>query len=191
MSFSDDHRPLNLIWRRSTLDYVLEGYFVKEVLLAGLRRPVRQFAVDDHQSLQLGNDLLFVTFGSDMVKPFLEAVEMGCRNVGVWHMGDEFGEGDRAFYARADYVLRNYWIPSAVQPSGLQSPPVLWVPNGYRTGVGPIDPARTLPIAARTIAGFFAGVLPESNAQHERSAMAQTVRQAKLPFVIAGTSGFA
>jgi hypothetical protein len=193
MSFSHDLRPLNLIWKRTTLDYVLEGYFVKEVLLAGLGRPVRQFAVDDNQNIQLGNDLLFVTFELDMVKPLLEAVESGCRNGGVLHMGDEFGQNDRAFYARADYVLRNYWIPNVVRPTGVQSTPVLWVPNGYRTGVGPIDPTRTLPFGHRTIEGFFSGVLElhDSTAHRERTAMVEAVQQANLPFVVAGTSGFA
>jgi len=58
-------RPLNLIWRHKTLDFVLEGYFIKEVLLAGLRRPVRQLVFEDNESLTLESDMLIVTLGTE------------------------------------------------------------------------------------------------------------------------------
>src|SRR5258708_5523912 len=91
-------RPLNLIWRRTTLDYVLEGYFIKEILLGTLPRPVRQTLLEEGQSITSGNDLLFVTLGLDTVPQIQTAIDAGCRNVGVLHLGDEHGRDDRGFY---------------------------------------------------------------------------------------------
>jgi hypothetical protein len=193
IAMSVDRRPLNLIWRRTTLDSVLEGYFIKEVLLAELARPVRQFALEDNQRVNGGDDMLFVTLGTEFADQLRMAAEAGCRNLGVLHMGDEYGRHDRSFYAYADYVLRHYWIPEAMQP-GKPLSKALWIPNGYCTGVGPVDPERTLTVEERTIEGFFAGALQEHHEQTpslERHAMVEAVREAKLPFVLIFSTGFA
>jgi len=185
------NRPLNLIWRRTTLDYVLEGYFIKEILLGALPRPVRQILLEGAQTITSGNDFLFVTLDTDNVPQLNTAIDAGCRNVGVLHLGDEQGRGDHSFYCRADYVLRMYWTPEPLLVAESQMPPILWVPNGYRTGTGPIDPAHTLPFGERGIELFFAGSLHERVPGHERQIMASVVRQAQLPCLLIGTSGFA
>jgi len=91
---------------------------------------------EDNQNAPVVDDALFVTLGAESVEYLRAAADARCRNIGVLHMGDEYGQHDRGFYAYADYVLRNYWIPDAMQPETRPSK-VLWIPNGYRTGVGP------------------------------------------------------
>ena len=44
---SQQTRPLNIVWRRRALDRFLEASFIREVLLASLRRPMRWTAIED------------------------------------------------------------------------------------------------------------------------------------------------
>lgn len=183
-----DHRPLNLVWRRASLDMVLEGYFIKQVLLGGLKRPVRQIMFEDHGGGNIDHDTLFVVLRGDTADLLRAARQNGLKNLGVLQLGDEGGVNDRSFYAHADYVLRHYWFEDVISPAS--SPPVLWVPNGYRTGVGPIDPSRTLPVASRQIRGFFAGSFHQQSPDKQRLEMLQVVEQAQLPFLLFGTRTF-
>ncbi len=185
-------RPLNFLWRRATLDSILEGYFIKDVLLAGLRRPVRMIPLEDDQPISVAPGTLIGSLGREMAPLLKKARAHGIPNIGLFHMGDEEGKEDISFYADADYVIRNYWFPTAVAPPSQNSPGAIWVPNGYRTGVGPIDPARHLRISERTIGGFFAGSMSGRvlAGQREREAMRHAVHAASLPFTIITTSGF-
>ncbi len=185
-----DARPLTFIWRRATLDSVLEGYFIKDVLLAGLRRPVRILSVEDDQPIPLGPGTLLGSLGPEMAPVLQQARAHGIPNVGLFHMGDEEGKEDLGFYADAAYVIRNYWFPAAVASPGPQSLGVIWAPNGYRTGLGPIDPARQLPISLRDMGGFFSGVLTGRHLADEREAMVQAVGTSPVPCMIMTTPGF-
>jgi hypothetical protein len=96
------------------------------------------------------------------------AHEVGLQNVGLLHLGDEFGQNSRNLYGFADYVLRHYWFSDLPELVGANRAKVIWVPNGYRTGVGPVGPARTLPFADRQIEGFFAGSMHEGSPRPRR-----------------------
>jgi hypothetical protein len=182
--------PLNLLWKRSALDFVLEGHFIKEVLLAEIGRPIRVIVMEDKAPIPLLNDALVVTLGPDLAGYLRELRTRGFRNIGVLHMADEHGDHDRGFYADADYVLRHYWFEHAMVRPNEQSLGVIWVPNGYRTGVGPIAPATMLGAAERTLMGFFSGAMEARTLMVERKQMVQVVRDAKLPFLVAATPGF-
>jgi hypothetical protein len=181
-------RPLNLVWRRASLDRVLEGYFIKEVLLGGVRRPVRQVLLEDNGGGTLEHDSLFVVLRGDLSDVVRAARENGLQNIGVLQLGDEGGVNDRSFYKHADYVLRHYWFEEIIRLDAKQK--VVWVPNGYRTGVGPIDPARTLSMHSRRLMGFFAGSFHQQSLNHERMEMMRVIQEAKLPFLLCGSEGF-
>jgi hypothetical protein len=189
-AMAEAKRPLSLLWRRSTLDTVLEGYFIKEVLLGGLERPIRLVAIEESARAPLLDDALVVSLGTEMAPYLREARARGARNLGLFHMGDESGKQDRGFYAQADYVIRNYWFEHVFAASGGASLGVWWVPNGYRTGLGPMRRQTMLGAGERQTAGFFAGVLTDRMLADQRAAMMQAVAAAKLPFVVIGTPGF-
>ena len=127
-------RPLNIVWRRRVLDRFLEASFIREVLLAYLPRPLRWIAIEDDDALPLMDDILVCSFADPAT--YLRALRRaGQRNIGVIHLGDEIGQDDLGFYADADYVLRNYYIPETIHLSEAHAPPILWVPNGWATGV--------------------------------------------------------
>lgn len=187
---SNSRRVLNLIWPRQTLEYILEGHFIKEVLLAEIGRPIRTIVVERNAPFPLLDDALVVSFKSQLSGYLKEARLRGRSNIGLLHMADERGDEDLSFYECADYVLRHYWFKHA-----LVSPPkslgVIWIPNGYRTGVGPISPQTLLTTAERDIMGFFSGVLHAHAQRDERQQMARAIQDAKLPFILNETPGFA
>jgi hypothetical protein len=148
-------RPLNLVWRRTMLDGVLEASFLRLVVLAGIGRPQRWIAVEDSQPLPELDDLLVCSFGDcgDYLRTLRAA---GKRNIGVLHLGDERGSDDIGFYAEADYVLRHYHRLDLPQAAG-HCRRVTWLPNGWARGVGPVTPAHQLSLTARNHEIFFAG----------------------------------
>src|SRR5262249_24119655 len=144
-------RPLNLVWSQSLLDRVLEGYFIKDVLLAKVGRPVRTILLQDSGQRPLFGDALIVGVGAGISDYLREARARGGKNIGLFHMADEHGDHDRGFYELADYVIRNYWFEQALVQPNEQSLGVVWVPNGCRTGVGPACMDTMLGMAERTI----------------------------------------
>jgi len=183
-------RPLNFIWPRPILEQILEGYFIKEVLLAEIGRPIRTIIVDRNTPFPLLNDALIVSFGTQLGPYLKEARSRGCINIGLLHMADEQGVDDRDFYGFVDYVLRHYWFKHALVPPP-NSLGVIWIPNGYRTGVGPIVPQTMLSTAERRIMGFFSGVLKGRTLSDERQQMVGAIRAGKLPFLVNETLAFA
>jgi hypothetical protein len=184
-------RPLNLVWSRKTLEVVLESYFIKDVLLAEIGRPIRAVVVEANAPAPILNDALIVSFGTEFAGYLREAHLRGAINIGLLHMADERGDHDRTFYGDADYVLRHYWFKQALISPGARSLGVIWIPNGYRTGVGPIAEQTMLPASERKIMGFFAGVFQARTLTEERKLMAKVVMDAKLPFLMVETPGFA
>jgi len=184
-------RPLNLICRRQTLEYVLEGYFIKEVLLAEIGRPIRMIIVEPNEPIPFMPNVLTISFGTEFAGYLKESRARGVTNVGLLHMADEKGDHDRTFYGDADYVLRHYWFKEVLIAPNTRSLGVIWIPNGYRTGVGPTTVQTMLPAGERTIMGFFAGTLQARTLSEERKLMVKVVNDARLPFLILETAGFA
>ena len=183
-------RPLNVVWRRRILDRFWEASFIREVLLASLQRPMRWIAIEDDAALPLMNDILVCSFADPSVY-LRELRNNGNRNIGVMHLGDEIGEDDRGFYADADYVLRNYYIPDAFRPSETHRRPTLWVPNGWATGVGPRSLAKLLPVTERGHDLFFADFVSGPNrCIEERISMLEVIQKQRIPATILLSEGF-
>ena len=183
-------RPLNFIWRRLSLDKVIEAQFIKEVLLADIGRPIRMVLVEPNGPVPILSDSLVASFGTELADYLKEARSRGAKNIGLLHMADEQGDHDRTFYGSADYVLRHYWFKDAMIPPSPRSLGTAWIPNGYRTGVGPINTETMLPATERKIMGFFAGALGSRTLADERQLMVKVIRDANLPFLIAETQTF-
>jgi len=183
-------RPINLVWRRTMLDGVLEAPFLRLVALARIDRPQRWIAIEDNQPLPELDDLLVCSFGDcgDYLRALRSA---GKRNIGVLHLGDEVGADDISFYAEADYVLRHYHRAN-LPPTGGHCRRVTWVPNGWARGVGPCTAAAQLPFAARRHEIFFAGYAGKEGARlPARQAMLDALGALGRTATIILTDGFA
>lgn len=187
-------RPLSIIAMRTSLDQVLECAFIRDCLLGGLNRPWRFVPIEAGQLVPIMGDSLYLSLFDDMAPVIRAAIANGCKNVGAFHLGDEIGECDHSWYPDVDYVIRNYWYPEAFRlPTGARCRKILWVPNGYRHGIGPRARHGLLPTSARATPLFFAGFLSASpQAQADRQTMLDIVNRnlAVLPTVTVTTGGF-
>ena len=183
--------PLNLIVRRETFDFILEGHFVRDCLLGRLGRPVRVILLENYAEAPLIDDCLILSLKLEASDYIRELRVNGVKNIGLLHMGDELIQHDRSFYTYADYVLRNYWSENLFPAETPDNSNCIWVPNGYRTAVGPINPYNRLPAHDRTMFGFFAGAINGRVLSDERNKMAEIVETAALPFTLVNTPGFA
>jgi hypothetical protein len=170
-------RPLVLVWRRRTLDLVPESYFIERVLLGELGRPVRVIAVEEMEQTPFLDDAVIVSMNTEFAPYLAEARRRGTRRLALFHLGDEQGTDDKAFYSHADLVFRNYWFEAI---AGMRN--VFWMPNGYALGVGPAAPNALLAASQRPTAGFFAGALEMRQLSHERREMREAVEKAAVGF---------
>lgn len=185
-------RPLNLVWRRTMLDGVLETQFLRHVVLGGLARPLRWIAVEDAHPLPDTDDVLVCSFG-DCGDYLRELRSAGRLNIGVLHLGDELGDDDIGYYAEADYVLRHYRRESI--EAGGRCRAVAWIPNGWARGVGPQSTIAQLDFDARRHEIFFAGYAGKDGTQGAqlpaRQAMLDALATLGRPATVILTDGFA
>ncbi|BAE51047.1 hypothetical protein [Paramagnetospirillum magneticum] len=164
-----DSRVLSVLAPRQLYDFIMETGFIRDVLLARVDRPVRIVLGEQGQQLQAMDDVLIIDFENRLSPVVNSFANAPFRNVGVLHMADETLSADCSYYPRVDYVLRNYWRPDVLEiPAGSRCQGVLWVPNGYRTGVGPCPPETLLPFALRTHQMSFVGRTPPELADRHR-----------------------
>jgi hypothetical protein len=169
------HEPLTIIWRRTTLDRMPESWFIHNVLLARISRPVRILPVDRISDSPLHDQIVVASFSTEFA-PYLEdARRRGAENITLLHLGDEQHQHDLSFYKNADLVLRNYYFEDIVDQNKVH-----WVPNGFALGVGPNGPL--IPASKRRLDGFFAGALSMRVLSGEREEMRAAVEGNKLPF---------
>ena len=180
---------LHFVARRSAWDNVLESQFVSDILLGDLGRPVTCTLIDHDAQFPLHDDLLVLNHENSCTDLIRQALAAGCRNVGVvsWaHTGND----DVSYYSQVDYVIRPYFRSDIFSfPAHSRCAAVVWVPNGYRSGVGPRNPQSLPTFHNRTFEMFFAGC-PKTN-PGERDPMIAMVRDHHLPAQMILTDQFA
>lgn len=177
----DGTRPLNILWRRTVLE-ITQSEWLRDVLLARLGRPVRTLVHEDDAHRPFLDDCLVPVFNTDEARSwFAEARRRGHRDLGLYHMGDEYGRHDLSVYGDADWVIRNYW--RAPEPLLERA---MWVPTGWRNGVGGANPTHLLPMAQRGITALFAGGI---GAAPDRVHMLGVIERHRLPCTIHRTAG--
>ena len=185
MAFS---QRINFVIRRSSWDAVLESQFLSDVVLGGLRRPIRYAVFEQDQDFPYQDDMLILNHENRCSELIHRAIAAGCRNVGVVAWSHTRSE-DASYYPLVDYVLRPYFKPEHYHlPPSARCAQVEWIPNGYRSGVGPRNPQSLPSFADRTCEIFFAG-FPDTNPS-ERQQMLQVVRSHQLPAQLVETSSF-
>lgn len=181
--------PFDVVWHRHDITQALESQFFHALLSEGLGRPLRLHYVESNEAL-LRDNLLVAVLGAPKSDLLGELRRRGRRNIGVLHMGDEKADHDLSFYRQADYVLRHYHFPHIVAPTPpAGSPPVVWLPNGYRDGVGPKPKNALLPASERANLSFFSGMISGESAPARR-AMIEAVRRHAVPCALFGTNAF-
>ena len=188
---ADYKTPLHIIVLQDHFDQILEAAFVKNVLFHAIERPVIFLPVNPQQPVPIVDNCIYLSLCNTMVPTILAAIDHGKKNVGVLHMGDELGDLDCSWYGRVDYVLRNYWFEDRMNLLSSRCRNILWIPNGYGSGVGPRSPSNLAPTSLRTISYYFAGSIPKNHpSTAERIAMRDALIRHKLPAMLNVTDGF-
>jgi hypothetical protein len=185
-------RLLTVLCETGVWDGILENHFIRETLLGGLDHPIRFVPLRDSKAAILADNVLIINLFDRQATLIRRFIDAGCKNIGVFHMGDESGSCDRSFYKDVDYVIRNYYIPTVWQlPEDCRCMEILWVPNGYRIGVGPRSPNTLMPSTMRADTLFFAGFVGSGTGIPERNEMIAVLTRCKVRATVIKTPGFA
>lgn len=144
-------KPLHVYLTEGT-ENAFEVHFWLHTLIGGIRRPIVLKKYGDplvSDSLVMGRSLRFLPSQIQDSKAI---------NVGIFHWADEGGtEGAlEAVYPYVDYVLRNYYFHSMFFNNDLKDR-IVWIPNGYRTGFGPLSPVSLVKASERSMLCNFIG----------------------------------
>ncbi len=146
-------RDISVITNQLTANAILESWFIQNVIL---------------QELSFGLDWEIDSV-SDSVVIYLEVAEINteaivrlkARNnkVVLCQMGDEFlKKYNRDAYLNCDLVLRNYYFPE-IFSDPVVAAKTIWIPNGYKSGVGPRNPEKLRKANRRHFLAAFLGWL--------------------------------
>ena len=179
---------LTVVVKRQSWDAIHESLFLIDVLLAGLGRPVVFDLVEDDAAYEPQDDSLIINLCNGGGNLVFKAISSGCRNVGVIGWCHTVSE-DISYYPFVDYVLRPYYSPRHFAlPDQSRCAEIAWIPNGYKSGVGPRQPSALLGFADRPTEFFYSGF--PNTSMVERLTMLQVVQHSQLPAKINITADF-
>lgn len=150
-------RDIVVIGSQPTIGSILEGWFHQNILLQGY-------------SFNLEWDYATI---SNKVVIYLELFEINLHLINdlksrnnkivLFHFGDEIASKfDEKVYEHFDLILRNYYFEHIFSNPNL-SDRLIWVPNGFKTGVGPRDPNKVKLSKDRKIFSSFLGWINNPN----------------------------
>jgi hypothetical protein len=139
-------------------------------ILSHLVRPI-DVQVIPSKHLKLLDDSIILAF-NDLQKWTELKARSSFQNVGLLRIGDEYGNDTS--YEHYSYVFRPYWF-DYIYNRGKDNAPVLWIPNGYATGVGPRLSSTLLAYSQRPQLCYFEGSPKDNGHVSSREKMRQSL----------------
>jgi hypothetical protein len=146
-------RKIHLIATPHTLNGALETWFYQNEMLGGI-----PYTLDLEAGKISDSVVIFVELAETINLNFIRALRANRNKVVFLDMGDELGKKDVTPYVECDLVIRNYLYLNIFKDERYRDK-VIWLPNGYRTGVGPRNPAHLKPASERNWIAAFLGWL--------------------------------
>jgi hypothetical protein len=151
-------RPILAITNESTANRILESWFVQNVFLQGL--PVGWESEGEFLSRAT---VVNIKVGKPNAA-LIDSLTARDNKFVLYHMGDEVGATfDRDCYLKCDLVLRNYYLARIFEDPDLRAKTV-WVPNGFKSGIGPRRPDTLRKASRRRFLSTFLGWVDNENA---------------------------
>lgn len=135
-----------------TLNAIQESGFIQEILFNGIPYSTDLNAKKFTESVLIYLELFEIN------RDFIADAKSTGKKIVLYHMGDELGDKDIRAYSECDLIIRNYYIPRILHTPELHQK-MIWVPNGYKTGVGPRNPLTLLTSKQRPHLACFLGWL--------------------------------
>lgn len=160
-----------LIGDDQTLNHAHEVRFIQDVLLGGCA-----YQLKSHEPQLFKKTVVYLElFNPDY--QWVQTLRAQGKKIVLIHMGDEFAKKDVSAYSECDLVMRSYFFPDMFGLPHLKNK-ILWIPNGYKSGVGPRAPQQLLSVAHRTqFAAFLGWIHNPDSFNRERDSFAQAVRE--------------
>lgn len=146
-------RKIYLIGSPQTYNAALETWFYQNEILGGI-----PFTLDMEADKLCDAVVIYIELSATINVDFIRRLRGNRNKVVYLDMGDEFGQKDVSAYSECDLVLRNYLYLNIFEDPRYADK-VLWLPNGFRTGVGPRNPAHLKPVLQRQWLASFLGWL--------------------------------
>ncbi len=160
-----------LIGDEQALNHAHEVRFIQDVLLKGCA-----YQLKSHEPQLFKETVVYLElFNPDY--QWIRKLRSQGKKVVLIHMGDEFAKKDISAYGECDLVLRSYFFPEMFDHPHFQHK-MVWIPNGYKSGVGPRPPQELLPVEHRTqFAAFLGWIHNPDSFNRERDSFARVVRE--------------
>jgi hypothetical protein len=178
-------RSMTLITNERTANTILESWFVQNVLL-----PEMPFGLEFEAPHLSDGVVVYLEVGQPKADLIAGLVARG-NKVALFHMGDEFGRNyDRDIYMACDLVLRNYFDRSIFDDPEIAKR-TLWVPNGFKSGIGPRQSATLRKATQRRFLSCFLGWLDNATAAgDERARFREVARRHPTDILLRPSNGF-
>jgi hypothetical protein len=163
-------RPLTVLISTADAGIGEVDYWIHNIL-SRLNRPINVQVIHSND-LAVEDDSIIVGF-NDLAKWNQLRAKSNFKNVGLLRIGDE--KGKDSSYEEYSYVLRPYWFSHIYNLTSPTTTPVLWIPNGYSTGVGPRLSSTLLPYSRRPNLCYFEGSLRDNGTPSSREKMNQAL----------------
>jgi hypothetical protein len=151
-------RPIFLITNEQTSNKILESWFVQNLFLQGL-----PLGWESESELLSGATVVYLEVGKPNAALIRSLAARG-NNLVLYHMGDEVGANfDRDCYLECDLVLRNYYLAPIFDDPDLRAK-TIWVPNGFKSGIGPRQPETLRKASRRRFLSSFLGWIDNKTA---------------------------
>lgn len=186
LSLENYMKKLFLVGSAQTYNAALETWFYQNEILGGI-----PFTLDMEAIKIFDSVVIFIELAAAINLEFIRFLRHNRNKVVYFDMGDEFGEKDVTPYSECDLVLRNYLFSRIFEDERYRSK-VLWIPNGFRTGVGPRNPIHLKPVTQRQWLAAFLGWLSNNRSyNNERQIFKQIALRCTENLFLNESSGFA
>jgi hypothetical protein len=157
-----------------TLNGALETWFIQNTLLGGAPISI----TDSKLSFSGADEIIYLELFK-LDTGLIEQARAEQKKVVLIHMGDEFAKKDISAYPQCDLILRNYYFPEIFSRPDLQNK-ILWIPNGFKSGVGPRSP-ESLQLAnnRQHLASFMGWIDNPDSFKRERDSFGRMVRRVR------------
>lgn len=143
----------------------------------------------DPQEAITSKSVVYMEYDFDL--NIVELIISSRRKLVLMHLGDEKGEKDLKAYPLADVILRNYYHKSIFE-NYLWANKVVWMPNGYKNGLGgKYHKAIRSLTERRTLACFIGWLSNETSYGEERPKFSAAAQATTSLMQCIPTAGFA
>lgn len=162
-------RNLSVLTNQLTADAILESWFMQNTVLQQI-----PFGLEWELEGLKDGVVIYLEVG-EINEKIIATLRAGRNKVVLCQMGDEFlTKYNRDAYLACDLVLRNYYFPEIFADPEVKRK-TLWIPNGFKSGVGPREPAMVRSASQRRFLSCFLGWLDNGASYANERAIFQKV----------------